>query len=148
MIGNLMEASMWGFKPFQFKPLGTPFVFTVLTFLLMLGFLTISALNKIAQLSSIFFLLSYLTVNLACLFLEWASAPNFRPKFRGYGILTCCIGTVGCASMMFVVNPLFALIALVGFLAVVGIFMFTVSPEMSKEWGSIGKFLKTICVRH
>ena len=50
--------------------------------------------------------------------------------------------------MMFVVNPLFALIALVGFLAVVGIFMFTVSPEMSKEWGSIGKFLKTIYVRH
>lgn len=55
-----------------------PLYSVIFTWVLVLCVLAIGSLNKIAKLTTIFFLLSYMGVNLATLALDLASAPNFR----------------------------------------------------------------------
>lgn len=57
---------------------GNPVASVLLCFFIVEMFLLIGSLNVIAQLNSVLFLLSYFAMNLACLGLDLASAPNFR----------------------------------------------------------------------
>lgn len=62
-------------RPFpRCLPVLTPSIFPVFRQLVLFS----GKLNKIASIVTIFFLLVYAAVDVACLALEWASAPNFR----------------------------------------------------------------------
>ncbi|XP_061818241.1 solute carrier family 12 member 9 [Nerophis lumbriciformis] len=95
-------------------------------------------LNAVASLVTVFYLLAYAALDLACLALEWASAPNFRPTFRFFSWHTCLLGILSCLVMMFVINPVYSSGSIVLLLLLL-LFLHFRSPTSS--WGYISQAL-------
>ncbi|XP_010078192.1 PREDICTED: solute carrier family 12 member 9, partial [Pterocles gutturalis] len=117
---------------------GNPVMAVLLSWLVVQLVLFSGKLNTIAGVVTTFFLLVYATVNLACLALEWASAPNFRPTFRYFTWHTCLLGIAGCCVMMFLISPVSASASL-GFLLLLLLALHYLSP--SSTWGYISQAL-------
>uniref|UniRef100_A0A4W5L067 Solute carrier family 12 member 9 n=1 Tax=Hucho hucho TaxID=62062 RepID=A0A4W5L067_9TELE len=117
---------------------GNPWVSVLLSWFLVQLVLFTGKLNTIASIVTIFFLLVYAAVDLACLALEWASAPNFRPTFRYFTWHTCVLGIVGCAVMMFLINSIYAS-ASIAFMLLLLLLIHYLSPTSS--WGYISQAL-------
>ncbi|XP_053119704.1 solute carrier family 12 member 9 [Hemicordylus capensis] len=84
---------------------GNPWVAVLYTWALVQLVLLVGKLNTIAGIVTVFYLVAYAAVDLACLALEWASAPNFRPTFQVFSWHTCLLGIVSCLVMMFLISP-------------------------------------------
>uniref|UniRef100_A0A4W5PXL9 Solute carrier family 12 member 9 n=1 Tax=Hucho hucho TaxID=62062 RepID=A0A4W5PXL9_9TELE len=117
---------------------GNPWVSVLLSWFLVQLVLFTGKLNTIASIVTIFFLLVYAAVDLACLALEWASAPNFRPTFRYFTWHTCVLGIVGCAIMMFLINAIYASASIACMLLLL-LLIHYLSPTSS--WGYISQAL-------
>lgn len=117
---------------------GNPWASVLISWFLVQLVLFAGKLNTIASIVTIFFLLVYAAVDLACLALEWASAPNFRPTFRYFTWHTCVLGIVGCAVMMFLINPIYAS-ASIAFMLLLLLLIHYLSPTSS--WGYISQAL-------
>uniref|UniRef100_A0A8C4RT78 Solute carrier family 12 member 9 n=1 Tax=Erpetoichthys calabaricus TaxID=27687 RepID=A0A8C4RT78_ERPCA len=117
---------------------GNPWVAVLISWFLVQLVLFSGKLNTIAGIVTIFFLLVYAAVDLACLALEWASAPNFRPTFRFFTWHTCLLGIVGCVVMMFLINPIYAS-ASIAFMLLLLLVIHYMSPTSS--WGYISQAL-------
>nr|DBA26293.1 TPA: hypothetical protein GDO54_010574 [Pyxicephalus adspersus] len=117
---------------------GNPWVSVVMSWFLVQMVLFAGKLNTIAAIVTIFFLLVYAAVGLACLALEWASAPNFRPTFRYFTWYTCILGILGCVIMMFLINAIYASASIV-FMLILLLCLHYMSP--SHSWGYISQAL-------
>ncbi|KAE8603573.1 hypothetical protein XENTR_v10014376 [Xenopus tropicalis] len=117
---------------------GNPWVSVIMSWFLVQLVLFAGKLNTIAAIVTIFFLLVYAAVGLACLALEWASAPNFRPTFRYFTWYTCILGILGCLIMIFLIQPIYAS-ASVAFMLVLLLCLHYMSPNHS--WGFISQAL-------
>uniref|UniRef100_A0A8C1KUN1 Solute carrier family 12 member 9 n=1 Tax=Cyprinus carpio TaxID=7962 RepID=A0A8C1KUN1_CYPCA len=117
---------------------GNPWVSVLISWFLVQLVLFSGKLNTIASIVTIFFLLVYAAVDLACLALEWASAPNFRPTFRYFTWHTCVLGIIGCAIMMFLINAIYAS-ASIAFMLLLLLLIHYLSPVSS--WGCISQAL-------
>ncbi|XP_062844878.1 solute carrier family 12 member 9 [Trichomycterus rosablanca] len=117
---------------------GNPWVSVLYTWALVQCTVFAGQLNVIASLVTVFYLLSYAAVDLACLALEWASAPNFRPTFQLFSWHTCLLGLLSCLVMMFVINPVYSSASIVVLLLLL-LFLHYRSPTSS--WGYISQAL-------
>ncbi|XP_061595852.1 solute carrier family 12 member 9 isoform X2 [Cololabis saira] len=95
-------------------------------------------LNAVAAVVTVFYLLAYAALDLACLALEWASAPNFRPTFQLFSWHTCLLGILSCLVMMFVINPVYSSASIVLLLLLLLLLHYR-SPTSS--WGYISQAL-------
>ncbi len=89
-----------------------PFVATVFTAALALVFVALGSVDVVAQLISMFFMVTYGAL-CAISFLEhFAGNPSYRPTFRSKWYLSL-IGAVACGVMMWQMQPLYAVVAAV-----------------------------------
>uniref|UniRef100_G3VZW8 Solute carrier family 12 member 9 n=1 Tax=Sarcophilus harrisii TaxID=9305 RepID=G3VZW8_SARHA len=84
---------------------GNPWGAVLYSWCLVQVMLLVGKLNTLAAVVTVFYLVAYAAVDLSCLSLEWASAPNFRPTFNLFSWHTCLLGMASCLLMMFLISP-------------------------------------------
>lgn len=119
---------LFGYSSSQGEPTYA-LIFTVL--MSELGVL-IASVDAVAPILSMFFLMCYMFVNVACALQSLLQAPNWRPRFKYYHWTLSTAGAVLCVAMMFISSWYFALIALV--IAMV-IYQYIAYRGAEKEWG-------------
>ncbi|XP_035284469.1 solute carrier family 12 member 7-like isoform X3 [Anguilla anguilla] len=92
----------------------------------------IASLDEVAPILSMFFLMCYLFVNLACAVQTLLRTPNWRPRFKFYHWTLSFLGMSLCLSLMFICSWYYALIAML----IAGcIYKYIEYRGAEKEWG-------------
>ncbi|GCB68201.1 hypothetical protein scyTo_0000842 [Scyliorhinus torazame] len=92
----------------------------------------IASLDSVAPILSMFFLMCYMFVNLACALQTLLKTPNWRPRFKYYHWTLSFLGMSLCLALMFICSWYYALVAMV----IAGcIYKYIEYRGAEKEWG-------------
>ncbi len=91
---------------------GEPRAALVFTGIIVLAALLLRNLNAIAPLITMFFLITYAIINVVLLLEERLKLTSFRPLLR-VPVIVPLLGAVGSLAVMFIINPVFSLVAVV-----------------------------------
>jgi solute carrier family 12 sodium/potassium/chloride transporter 2 len=94
-------------------------------------------LNKIAGLLTMFFLITYGMLNISVFIEQIMGIASFRPAFKVH-IIFPLLGGVGCLFAMFLINPLFSLVAI---LIIILIYLILIQQEVRENWPDVRKGL-------
>ena len=114
-------------------PADEPRVGTVVTLGVALGAVMLGELNVIAPILTMFFLASYLSVNLGAGLENLLGSPSFRPSFRVHWSISL-LGALGCLVVMFLINAVATLAAAV---IIGGVFLLLERRELRTTWGDV-----------
>ena len=108
-----------------------PRIGTMVTLVVAVGAVCIGDLNLIAPVLTMFFLTTYLVLNVSAFIEDLLQSPSFRPSFRVHWALSL-LGAVGCVAVMFLID---ALATAVAGIVVLGIFLWLQQRELRTTWG-------------
>uniref|UniRef100_A0AAR2LXJ9 Solute carrier family 12 member 5b n=1 Tax=Pygocentrus nattereri TaxID=42514 RepID=A0AAR2LXJ9_PYGNA len=92
----------------------------------------IASLDAVAPILSMFFLMCYMFVNLACALQTLLRTPNWRPRFKFYHWALSFLGMSLCLSLMFICSWYYAIVAM----GIAGcIYKYIEFCGAEKEWG-------------
>jgi len=91
-------------------------------------------LDTIAPIITMFFLLTYGTINLASFSEGISGNPSFRPTFKYNHWSVSLIGAIGSLCIMFLISWLWALVAIV---LAAGLFFLIARAELIVQWGDV-----------
>lgn len=103
----------------------------ILSMLIALGAVFLGGLNAVAPFVTMLFLTTYATINLVAALETLSGDPSWRPKLHVPWIVSFA-GGVGCIVVMFLINPIVGLIAIV---AETLLWMILARRERRARWG-------------
>ncbi|XP_031154125.1 solute carrier family 12 member 7 isoform X2 [Sander lucioperca] len=92
----------------------------------------IASLDAVAPILSMFFLMCYLFVNLACAVQTLLRTPNWRPRFKYYHWALSFLGMSLCLALMFICSWYYAIVAMA---IATCIYKYIEYRGAEKEWG-------------
>uniref|UniRef100_A0A8D3E645 Solute carrier family 12 member 5a n=1 Tax=Scophthalmus maximus TaxID=52904 RepID=A0A8D3E645_SCOMX len=92
----------------------------------------IASLDAVAPILSMFFLMCYMFVNLACALQTLLRTPNWRPRFKFYHWALSFLGMSLCLTLMFICSWYYAIVAMV---IASSIYKYIEFAGAEKEWG-------------
>jgi amino acid transporter len=115
-------------------PSSEPRVALVMTFLVAQAGIMAGDLDSVAPIITMFFLITYGSINLACFYETISRNPSFRPTFRLNHWTLALAGAVGCLGIMFLINALWAVIAIA---LGAGMYVLIDRAEIMVKWGDV-----------
>ncbi|PZO45392.1 MAG: Na-K-Cl cotransporter, partial [Phormidesmis priestleyi] len=124
-------------------PTDDPRLGTLFTLGIVLAVVTLGSLDAIAPILSMFFLTTYLVLNVAAAVEGFVQSPSFRPTFKVHWSLSL-LGALGCIAVMFLINPVATIVALV----IVGLIYFWLERrQLESTWGDVRQGIWMTIVR-
>jgi solute carrier family 12 sodium/potassium/chloride transporter 2 len=114
-------------------PADEPRTGTVFTLGIALAAVALGNLNAIAPVLTMFFLTTYMVLNVAAGVEGFLRSPSYRPAFRVHWSLSM-LGAAGCLWVMFLIN---ALATIVAALSILGIYVWLERRELEAAWGDV-----------
>jgi len=107
---------------------------TILTLLVSQAAIMLGDLDAIAPVITMFFMVTYGTLNLACFYESYSRNPSFRPRFRYSHWTLALIGTAGCLIAMLLMDAIWAVVSL---LAMAGLYWSIRRIGVRARWGDV-----------
>ena len=102
-----------------------------------LGAVALNDLNLIAPVLSMFFLTTYLVLNVVAVIEGFLQSPSFRPSFKIHWVWSL-LGAIGCLAVMFLIDAIATAVAAV---LVLGLYFWLQRRELETAWGDVRRGL-------